>query len=74
MSSAATAPDATQPPAADKPTRSGRLLGLLHKLIDYGKELAGTIRRRAITDPTFARIVGGAGVIDTGTGTDTPVG
>jgi hypothetical protein len=55
MSTAATAPDTTQPPATDKPTRCGRLLGLLHKLIDHGKELAGTIRRRAITDPTFVQ-------------------
>jgi hypothetical protein len=48
---AASAPASLPGPAADKGTRSGRLLGLLHKLIDYGKELAATIRRRAVTDP-----------------------
>jgi hypothetical protein len=31
----------------------GRVLGLVRKLIDYGKELAGTVQRRA-ADPGFA--------------------
>jgi hypothetical protein len=47
MSAAAEPPD---PPT--QPSRSGRLLELVHKLIDYGKELAATIRQRAFTDPT----------------------
>jgi hypothetical protein len=55
VSAAASTPTSCPCPAADKPTRSGRLLGLLHKLIDYGKELAATIRRRAVTDPTFVQ-------------------
>ena len=32
---------------AAAPSRSGRLLGLVRKLIDYGFELANTLRRRA---------------------------
>jgi len=42
-------------PAADAgaASRTGRLLGLLRKLIDYGKQLAGTLRQRpSPTDPT----------------------
>ena len=46
MSAAANAPD--QP---TQPTRSANLLGLVRKLIDYGRELAATIRQRAFTDP-----------------------
>ena len=46
MSAAANAPD---PPT--QPSRSANLLGLVRKLIDYGKELAATIRQRAFTDP-----------------------
>ncbi len=48
MSAATTAP----PPTAE--SRSGRLLALVRKLIDYGKELAATIRER-IAEPVFAR-------------------
>jgi hypothetical protein len=48
MSAAAQAPPPTQP------SRSGRLLGLLRKLIDYGRELTATIRQRTATDPVFA--------------------
>jgi hypothetical protein len=57
MSDPATA-SATQPnpPDADKPTRSGRLLALVRKLIDYAAELAATIRQRVAADPTFATI------------------
>ncbi len=52
---AATSTPGTPPPAdTDTPSRSARLLGLVRKLIDYGKELAATIRRRAFTDPQFA--------------------
>jgi hypothetical protein len=46
MSAAANAPD---PPT--QPSRSANLLGLVRKLIDYGKELAATIRQRAFTNP-----------------------
>ena len=46
MTAAANVPD---PPT--QPSRSTNLLGLVRKLIDYGKELAATIRRRAFTDP-----------------------
>jgi len=36
---------------ADAPTRTGRLLGLLRTLIDYGRQLAGTLQQRtAATD------------------------
>lgn len=31
----------------DAPSRTGRLLGLVRKLIDYGKELAGTLQQHA---------------------------
>jgi hypothetical protein len=45
MSAAATS--AEQP----KPSRAGRLLDLVRRLIDYGKELAATLHQRAATDP-----------------------
>jgi hypothetical protein len=35
----------------NQPSRVGRLLSLIHKLIDYGKELAATLHERAATDP-----------------------
>ncbi len=44
MSAAATAPAPTA-----EPSRSGRLLGLVGKLIDYGRELAATLRQRSAT-------------------------
>ena len=47
MSAAAEPPD---PPT--QPSHSASLLSLVHKLIDYGRELAATIRQRAFTDPT----------------------
>jgi hypothetical protein len=50
----------TEPDA--KPSRSGFLLSLIRKLIDYGKDLATTIRQRAATDP--AQIRGRFGTID----------
>jgi hypothetical protein len=34
-----------------KPSRAGRLLGLVRRLIDYGKELAASLHQRAATDP-----------------------
>ncbi len=43
------AANALDPPA--QPSRSANLLGLVRKLIDYGRELAATIRQRAFTDP-----------------------
>jgi hypothetical protein len=46
MSAAANLPD---PPT--QPSRSANLLCLVRKLIDYGRELAATIRQRAFTDP-----------------------
>jgi hypothetical protein len=52
MTAATNTPDT--PAGTDTPSRSARLLGLVRKLIDYGKELAATIRRRAFTDPQFA--------------------
>ncbi len=38
-----------------QPSRSGRLLAFIRKLIDYGKELATTVRQRVASDPIFAR-------------------
>ena len=46
MSAAPTAPDL--PP----PSRSGRLLSLVRRLIDYGRQLAATLRQRAVPDDT----------------------
>jgi hypothetical protein len=43
---------ATAPPATPEPSHAGRLLNLVRRLIEYGKELAATIRQRAVTDPT----------------------
>ena len=43
--------DEPDPPAPSRASRSTRLLNLVRKLIDYGKELATTIRQRAVTDP-----------------------
>jgi hypothetical protein len=50
MSAAASAPDPTT-----QPSRSARLLDLVRKLIDYGRELTTTIRQRASTDPDSVR-------------------
>jgi hypothetical protein len=49
MSGVATSAD--QP----KPSRSRRLLDLVGKLIDYGRELAATLQQRAATDPLAVR-------------------
>ena len=38
------------------PSRSGRLLGLVRKLIDYGFELANTLRRRAAANDVGAMV------------------
>jgi hypothetical protein len=56
MSAAATPNPTAQPdpnPVADKGSRAGRLLDLVRKLIDYGKEIAGTLRQRAATGLGF---------------------
>jgi hypothetical protein len=50
MSAAAETPTPTT-----EPTRSGRPLTLVRKLIDYGRELAITIRQRIATEPIFAK-------------------
>jgi hypothetical protein len=50
MTTAANAPDpTTPPPAADRPGSVARLLVLVRKLIDYGKELATTLQRRGVS-------------------------
>ena len=41
---------------AAAPSRSGRLLGLVRKLIDYGFELANTLRRRAAANDVGAMV------------------
>jgi hypothetical protein len=43
------------PTPTTEPSRSGLLLGLIRKLIDYGRELATTIRQRVAADPIFAK-------------------
>jgi len=45
-------PPSTEPDA--KPSRSVRLLCLIRRLIDYGRELAATLHQRGATDPRFA--------------------
>ena len=61
MTAAQSTPSQATPPDPhwDRPdaragaaSRTGQLLGLLRKLIDYGKQLAGTLRQRLPTDPT----------------------
>src|SRR5271169_5655963 len=46
---------ASTPTPITQPSRSGRLLGLVRKLIDYGRELAVTLRRRTAAEPFFAK-------------------
>jgi hypothetical protein len=53
MTTAPTSPNSTTDPHQDRPatsadptTRTGRLLGLVRKLIDYGKQLAATLQQR----------------------------
>ncbi len=43
------------PTPTTEPSRSGRLLDLVHRLIDYGRELAATIRERTAIDPLFVK-------------------
>jgi hypothetical protein len=54
MSAAADASQPTTQPDP-QPSRSGRLLSLIRKLIDYGTALAATVRQRVASDPIFAR-------------------
>jgi hypothetical protein len=46
---------ASTPHPTTQPSRSACLLDLVRKLIDYGRELATTVRRRAFTDPNSVR-------------------
>jgi hypothetical protein len=50
---APTSPTGPSPADAGIPSRAGRLLQLVHSLIDYAKELASTIHQRIQTDPYF---------------------
>jgi len=45
---------AETPTPTTEPSRSGRLLNLVRKLIDYGRELAATLRQRTTAEPLFA--------------------
>jgi hypothetical protein len=45
---------ATSQPSSSPESRSGRLLGLIRKLIDYGRELVATIGQRVAAEPLFA--------------------
>ena len=54
MSAPAAASQPTTQPDP-QPSRSGRLLALIRKLIDYGTALAATVRQRVASDPIFAR-------------------
>jgi hypothetical protein len=62
---AATTPPDPPPerPAASAATRSGRLLGLLRKLVDYAKDFASTLQQRA-TAPDFYRVAHRFGTAD----------
>jgi len=46
-------PQPHRPAPGDAPSRTGRLLGLIRKLIDYGKELAGTLQQRPSAETIF---------------------
>src|SRR5271166_60631 len=68
MSAAAQAPTPTtapDPPRAttDTPSRLGRVLSLVRKLIDYGKQLVGTVHQRAAA-PGFALFASPFGTAD----------
>jgi hypothetical protein len=68
MSAAIKLPTPTPEPdppraGADTPTRLGRVLGLVRKLIDYGKKLAVTVQQRA-ADPDSAWFVRRFGTVD----------
>src|SRR4051812_25619419 len=40
-----------EPTSTDKPGRAGRLIDLVRRLIDYGKELAATFQQRGTPTP-----------------------
>jgi len=68
MSAAAQTPAPTTAPdppraATDTPSRIGRVLSLVRKLIDYGKQLATTVQQRAAT-PGFASFARPFGTAD----------
>jgi hypothetical protein len=68
MSAALKLPTPTPEPdppraGADMPRRLGRVLNLVRKLIDYGKQLAATVQQRAGT-PGFAFLVRPFGTAD----------
>ena len=50
---------------ADTPTRTGRLLGLVRTLIDYGRQLATTLQQRTATT-NLADVARHFGTIDIG--------
>jgi hypothetical protein len=68
MFAAAQAPALTMdpdPPRAgtDTPSRIGRVLGVLRRLIDYGRHLASTVQQRAAA-PGFSRLARPFGTAD----------
>jgi hypothetical protein len=50
---------------ADAPSRTGRLLGLVRALIDYGRQLAGTLQQRT-SATNLAEVTRNFGTIDIG--------
>ena len=46
---------AETPAPTTEPSRSGRLLNVVRKLINFGRELVATVRERATTEPRFAK-------------------
>ena len=63
MSATLTAPDPSSQPnpnpaGADQDSRAGRLVALVRRLIDYGKELAATLRQRGTATVPAIRISG----------------
>jgi hypothetical protein len=64
MSAAAAIPLVPDPVApGDKPGRFGRLVDLVRKLIDYGKELAATLQQRTTNDLAAVTLSFGTGDI-----------
>ena len=46
---------AETPAPTTEPSRSGRLLTLVRKLINFGRELVAAVRERATAEPRFAK-------------------
>ena len=68
MSAALQLPTPTREPdppgvSADTPSRLGRVLSLVRKLIDYGRQLAVTVQQRAAA-PGFALFASSFGTVD----------